>query len=189
MKRFKPNHGYEVQTIADIVFKIFAGISIVEGIAIFGIGCAASDGDFGAIFVGLIIGVIIAGIGCLAAWLATLLLRTYGEIVQYTAENASYLEDINNKLSQIVPDQTPANGKKASAPAIAPRVTPAPASPTPTQAPSSSGASGTTGASGTSGGTHLTSHANYGVVYCGACGAANHSANTKCVICGRPLSR
>ncbi len=186
MKRFKPNHGYEVQTIADIVFKVFAGISIVAAIVIFGFACAASDGEFVVVFVGLILAIIVGGIGCLAAWLATLLLRTYGEIVQYTAENASYLEEIDNKLSQIIPDQTPASGKKAPAPAVAPRVTPAPASPTPTQAPSSSGASGT---AGTSGGTHMTSHANYGVVYCGVCGAANHAANTKCVICGRPLSR
>ncbi len=155
MRTIKPNCGGSIKGVADVVFAIGAIASVIGGLAI--LVLAASDDSF---FSGLIAGVIVAGVGCLISWLSTLALRGYGELIMYTAENASHLEEIENLLAQNAQGTAPAPNSVNAAPV---RNT---VSETPTK----------------------TTPDSTGTVYCGVCGAKNYYKNQVCVNCGHVLN-
>ncbi len=156
MRTIKLNCGGSIKGVADVIFAIGAIASVIGAIVM--LVFLINEDSF---FAGLGAGILIAGGGCLISWLSTLALRGYGELIMYTAENATYLEEIERLLAQNAQGTTSASGAGNVVPAkntaveVAAQTTPAGSS----------------------------------TVYCGVCGAKNYYKNQVCVNCGHVLNR
>ncbi|MCD8106722.1 MAG: hypothetical protein LUE20_02005 [Oscillospiraceae bacterium] len=87
MKSIKQNCGKSIQGVANVIFAIGVVIAVIEGIIVLAIAIRLDE-----IGIGFALCAVVVGVGCLISWVSTLLLRGFGELVWYTAENATYLE-------------------------------------------------------------------------------------------------
>lgn len=87
--KIKSNSGGIIKGIAETIKWIgYIGFSLLF-VLIFFLAPLFLRWDFGVAF---FVGLLVLGVGCLISWLSTRLLQGFGELVQYTAETASYLE-------------------------------------------------------------------------------------------------
>ncbi len=92
MKSIKQNCGKSIQGVANVIFAIGVVIAVIEGIIVLAIAFRLEEDGFDAIGIGFALCAVVVGVGCLISWVSSLLLRGLGELVWYTAENATYLE-------------------------------------------------------------------------------------------------
>lgn len=98
------NSGAQIQKIAKIIFYVSAVLALVLGIVIVVVVGDSTD-EFGLC---TILGVVVAGYGMLMAYLASLFLSSYGELVQNTEENRKVNEEILKYLKKQEPEVAPA---------------------------------------------------------------------------------
>lgn len=85
----KHNSGKAIQGIAIVIMLIGMLSSLLFAIMI---GGAVSNIPGMEEAGGVLIGVLVFTVGCLLSWIGTRMLKGFGEIVEYTAETATYLE-------------------------------------------------------------------------------------------------
>lgn len=101
MRRTKASLGPTIKKIASYFMLIGIIVSTVLFIAY-------------VVFGNSLIGAVLFVVGCLASWLFTKLLDSYGELVLHTAETADYLEHIAAQCDQhLKKSETTASGSSA----------------------------------------------------------------------------
>lgn len=102
--KIKPNSGGIIKGIAETIKWIgYIGFSLLF-VLIFFLAPLFLRWDFGVAF---FVGLLVLGVGCLISWLSTRLLQGFGELVQYTAEAASYLEHIAAQRPEMAAETDP----------------------------------------------------------------------------------
>ncbi|MCC8059452.1 MAG: hypothetical protein LIO81_01195 [Clostridiales bacterium] len=84
--KMKKNSGDDIQALASIMMAI--GV-VISGIIAFGL--YKLDDDFTGV------SIVVFLIGCFLSWASTVIIRGFGELVQYTAEAATYLEALSGQ--------------------------------------------------------------------------------------------
>lgn len=96
--------GKKIKTVATVVFYVLALASIISGFyVIFGFGRLVGTGN------AILLGILIALLGCLLAWLSSIMMYGYGELV----DNSAIIKDQllgNAPSEQAAPKSSPFNG-------------------------------------------------------------------------------
>lgn len=78
------NPGQKLKLLAKIVFYVLLFLPLVIGIVLIVSGLLDGVGGYGVTFPAVLFGILLLGIGLLNAWLSSILLYAFGELIEYT---------------------------------------------------------------------------------------------------------